>query len=245
MKQHLLFVEDEMDLGNVVKQYLEIMDFEVTWCQTAADTLHCFNDNRHAFHLMLIDVQLPDIDGFELSEKILTINPDQALLFLTARNEKKDRIKGLKIGADDYINKPFDIDELVLRIRNILKRYDLSPIAGSSTQRDVIKIGDFTFYKDILKLVSPSQEEVGLTLREAELLDYLYKNQNRVLKREEILVELWGSNDYFLGRSLDVFISRLRKSLKKSKLLSIENVYGIGFFFRVKDHPRQRKTTRF
>ncbi|WP_028296688.1 response regulator transcription factor [Olivibacter sitiensis] len=232
MKKHLLFVEDEIDLGNVVKQYLEIMDFQVSWFKTAKEALNCYWNKPQLFHLLIIDIQLPDMEGFELAEKILKRNKDQAFLFLTARNEKKDRIKGLKIGADDYINKPFDIDELVLRIKNILKRYELTA-SNVQNEEGLTVMGDITFHKNMLKLLMPTGDEVDLTAKEAELLGYLSQNQNRVLKREEILITLWGENDYFLGRSLDVFISRLRKVLKASSTVSIENVYGVGFVFRV------------
>lgn len=238
MKQYLLLVEDEIDLGNVVKQYLEIKGFEVRWCQNASMAYAAFLRNQNGFGLILIDVQLPDMDGFRLAEKIVEKNKDQAFLFLTARNEKKDRIRGLELGADDYINKPFDIDELILRIKNIINRHEKTQSSSiySVNEEGGIKlysIGDIHFNIDLLRLILPSQEEVLLTLREAELLEYFFKNPNRILKREDILLTLWGENDYFLGRSLDVFISRLRKALNASSNISIENVYGVGFIFKV------------
>ncbi|WP_134091937.1 response regulator transcription factor [Olivibacter sp. XZL3] len=229
MKHHLLFIEDEQDLGNVVKQYLEIMNFNVDWCTSANEALVRYLQHPN-YDLLLIDVQLPDYNGFELAEKIIKENKDQAFLFLTARNEKKDRIHGLHIGADDYINKPFDIDELVLRIKNIIRRNN-KDIQNETLPG--IPIGDLFFQKDLLKLLLPNKKTISLTLREAELLQYLSKNSNRVLKREEILLQLWGENDYFLGRSLDVFISRLRKALTHSSRVSIENVYGVGFIFSI------------
>ena len=154
-------------------------------------------------------------------------------LFLTARNEKKDRIRGLKIGADDYICKPFDIDELVLRIRNIIRR-NHSPDATEQSYITDISVGDITLHKDLLKLSIEGRKQISLTLREVQLLEYLCSHQNSVLKREDILLQLWGENDYFLGRSLDVFISRLRKLLAPSKSVTIDNVYGIGFIFNVR-----------
>lgn len=233
MKHKLLFVEDEQDLGNVIKQYLAFMGFEVLWCTTAHMAYDTYL-NEPNFELLLIDVQLPDYDGFELAEKITTKNPNQAFLFLTARNEKKDRLQGLRIGADDYINKPFDIDELVLRIKNIIKRHGGLTFATEATnQPSGIQIGDVFFQKELLKLSFADQTELSLTQREAELLEYLYLNKNRILKREDILLNLWGENDYFMGRSLDVFISRLRKATASSSTISIENVYGIGFIFNI------------
>ncbi|MDE1191712.1 MAG: response regulator transcription factor [Arachidicoccus sp.] len=230
MKQKILFVEDQEDLGNVVKQYLEIMNFEVEWCTNGQKAFQLFQTQSKEFDILVIDIQLPGMDGFELAEKIVKINDAVPFLFLTARNEKKDRIYGLKIGADDYISKPFDIDELVLRIKNIIKR---NHPAVTEVISD-ISIGDIKLHKDLLKLSISNKQQVPLTLREAELLEYLCNHPNRVLKREDILVQLWGENDYFLGRSLDVFISRLRKLLSASKSVSIENVYGIGFIFNIK-----------
>lgn len=229
MKHNLLFVEDEQDLGNVVKQYLEFMNFNVRWCMSANEALLRYLQNPN-YDLLIIDVQLPDYNGFELAEKIIKENNDQAFLFLTARNEKKDRIHGLNIGADDYINKPFDIDELVLRIKNIIRRNNREVVQETHTGTP---IGDLFFQKELLKLSLPNQKAISLTLREAELLAYLHQNCNRILKREEILLHLWGENDYFLGRSLDVFISRLRKALNHSTKVNIENVYGVGFIFKI------------
>jgi DNA-binding response OmpR family regulator len=230
MKTSILLVEDEIDLGNVVKQYLEIMDFEVDWKLNGKLALEHFILHKNKYDILLIDVSMPEMDGFELANHILKINKHTPFLFLTARNEKKDRLHGLKIGADDYISKPFDVDELVLRIKNIIKRNG-KPEAES---RSLITSGDVRFLKDSLKLFIRDQKEITLTPRESELLEYLFKNENRILKREEILNQLWGEDDYFLGRSLDVFISRLRKYLSKSNCISINNVYGVGFVFNVK-----------
>jgi len=234
MEYKLLFVEDEPDLGNVVKQYLEFMGFEVIWCKTACSAYNTYVKEPH-FNLLLIDIQLPDYDGFELAEKVIEQNKNQAFLFLTARNEKKDRIQGLKIGADDYINKPFDVDELVLRIKNIIRRHTATSInpENFSESSGIVLIGDIRFQRALLKLSFPNKNEISLTPREAELLEYLHLHKNRILKREEILMQLWGENDYFLGRSLDVFISRLRKAFNHSSFVSIENVYGVGFIFNI------------
>lgn len=235
MKHKILFVEDQQDLGNVTKQYLEIVDFEVEWCTDAESAYQIFNKNPTGFDLMIIDIQLPGMNGFDLAEKIINNNHDVPFLFLTARNEKKDRIRGLKIGADDYISKPFDIDELALRIRNIIRRNHPADFLHPAPDSD-IAVGDLILNKDILKLTIGNGKPISLTLREVELLEYLCRHQASVLKREDILLQLWGENDYFLGRSLDVFISRLRKVLAPSQLVSIDNVYGIGFIFNVKEN---------
>lgn len=227
MKHSVLLVEDEIDLGSVVKQYLEMMDFAVDW-HTSAESVLVNADWEAAYNIMVIDVAMPGMDGFQLAEKIVKKDSNIPFLFLTARKEKQDKLRGLRLGADDYITKPFDIDELVLRIKNIIRRNN----AGKSNQpqQNIIQKHDVIFYKDFQK-ISVAGNEIELTTREAELLEYLFNNENRILKREEILVQLWGENDFFLGRSLDVFISRLRKHLSKSTKISIKNAYGVGFIF--------------
>lgn len=231
MKDRILFVEDEHDLGNVVKQYLEVMDFDVLWVKHGRDALDNFKLNSGDYSIVILDIGLPEMDGFELAGRILKISPDIPFLFLTARNEKADKLYGLKIGADDYVTKPFDIDELVLRIQNIIRRKG----SGMSTvSANTIVVGDVFYNKDALQLKIGSNAPVFLTRREAELLEYLLLRSDKVLTREEILTQLWGENDYFLGRSLDVFISRLRKLLAASHVVSINNVYGVGFIVNIK-----------
>ncbi len=237
MKPKLLFIEDESDLGNVVKQYLEITGFEVIWCTNGKDAFLAFTNNNGKFDLLIIDIQLPDISGFDFAKQIQQFSPETSFLFLTARNEKEDRLLGLKIGADDYISKPFDIEELILRIKNILRRnsHAHSTLTIEDQSDENVSIGDITLKKDLLSLVIAGRKPVSITLREAELIEYLSRNPNRILKREYILLQLWGENDYFLGRSLDVFISRLRKLLRFSSMVSIDNVYGVGFIFTVNE----------
>ena len=191
MKNRILFVEDQEDLGNVVKQYLEISEYDVTWCTNGSIAFKTFTTDSADFDLLIIDVQLPGMNGFELAERIKKENGNVPFLFLTARNEKKDRLHGLKIGADDYITKPFDIDELVLRIKNIIKRNHHHALAEKGLPDTEVTIGDVTLYKELLKFSINGAPAVALTLREAELLEYLFKNQNHVLKREEILLQLW------------------------------------------------------
>jgi len=233
MKDRILLVEDETDLGNVVKQYLEVMEFDVQWCRNGKDAYNTFKRNPQNFEIAIIDVRLPEMDGFELAEHIVKLNNSMPFLFLTARKEKSDKIQGLKIGADDYITKPFDIDELVLRIKNIIRR-NRAGSTQSVSLSNVISLGDITLNIDALQLSIDNNDPVALTIREAELLQYLMQNPEKVLKREDILTQLWGENDYFLGRSLDVFISRLRKLLAPSDYITINNVYGVGFIVNVK-----------
>jgi DNA-binding response OmpR family regulator len=233
MKRKLLYVEDEPDLGNVTRQYLELMNFTVDWCCSGTAAIGLYQKSPADYSLVIIDIQLPDIDGFEVAEKIRNMNVGAYFLFLTARKEKPDRIKGLKIGAIDYVCKPFDIDELVLRIQNIT-RHQL-PLAEREDEllSGLLHIGDIYLNKDLLELSVCNGIPITLTQREAELLEYLNRHKNIIIRREDILIEIWGESDYFLGRSLDVFISRLRKFLAASSSVKIVNVYGVGFILSV------------
>jgi DNA-binding response OmpR family regulator len=231
IKTKILLVEDEIDLGNVVRQYLEISDFEVDLVTDGRMAYERVLQGKTDYQIALIDIAMPGMDGFQLADNIVRSGSKLPFLFLTARNERSDRLRGLKLGADDYISKPFDIDELILRIRNIIKRNTGGQVTAPGGA--VIHIEDVVFEKESLKLTI-GRKVCILTPREAELLDFLFRHENRVLKREDILCQLWGANDYFLGRSLDVFISRLRKHLGASCCISIENVYGVGFVFNVR-----------
>lgn len=236
MKPRIMLVEDEADLGNVVKQYLEVMDFEVDWCYNGKMASEKFQRAPELYQIVLIDINLPEMDGFELAHALIQADENASFLFLTARSDKSDRLKGLKIGADDYITKPFDVDELVLRIRNIIKRKSHTHSNGNNGQPcNCLEAGPVKFNRDSLKLTIGNKKEITLTPREAELLEYLFNHPNRVIKREDLLVQLWGKNDYFLGRSLDVFISRLRKHLGNDEQVSITNIYGVGFVFNLKE----------
>ena len=221
----LLLVEDDVDLGNVLSQFLEMQGFSVLLVRTGEKGFEIFNSNN--IDLCILDILLPGMDGHTLARKIKAKNKTMPLLFLTARNTKDDIIKGLRLGADDYICKPFEPEELVLRIGNILRR------TGKSYS-DGIKVGKLNFKFDQL-LISGYGKEHKLTLKEAELFRYLLQNRNKVVKREEILVKLWGENDYFMGRSMDVFISRLRKYLKPEKTIKLETVRGVGFMLSGRD----------
>lgn len=220
----LLLVEDDIDLGNVLKQFLSMQAFRVTLARTGEEGFRYFNDSRP--DLCIFDIMLPGMDGLSLGKKIKEKHPDQLMIFLTARSAQEDILKGLKLGADDYICKPFEPEELVLRIRNLLKR------AGRS-ETESIPVGNFRFLFERMYLHGYGKE-FRLTLKESELLRYFISHKNQVLKREDILVNLWGENDYFMGRSLDVFISRLRKYLKPEKSVQLETLRGIGYLFRVK-----------
>ncbi len=233
MNEKILFVEDEPDLGSLIKQYLETKGFDIDWYDNSKAALKHFKENATKYSLCLLDVQMPQKSGFELAENILDIRNNIPFVFLTARTDKKDRLLGLNIGAADYINKPFDIDELAIKMKNIIKM-----ASGAVTLKPALScymIGDILYDHEHLTITTPDKTTTKLTSREGELIEYFYTNKNKRIKREDILVSLWGENDQFISRSLDVFIFRLRKLIAKSKLTSISNVYGTGYIFNVKD----------
>lgn len=225
MKPKIILVEDDPDLGMVLKQYLEFSDFEVRWVPDPAEILH---DRQiiDAYQLAILDVMLPGIDGFELSREIRKTS-GIPFLFLTAKGQGIDRILGLKLGADDYITKPCEPEELILRIKNILKRQQ-------HTVQATIKIGHYSFIPAQFRLTFQA-ETIQLTEKEAELLLLLAKNNHTLLNRKDILETLWGENDYFLGRSLDVFMTRLRKYLRHDQRIRFDAVRGIGFTIEFPD----------
>ena len=224
MKVKVLIVEDDIDLGHLLKQYLEFNDFDVTRVfdgEEAGDLLK----TQH-FDILILDVMMPREDGFTFAARLQQQYPGTPFLFVTARKMKEDVLQGLKLGADDYIIKPFDADELILRIRNILKRTHNRPEEVPT----VIRIGIYRFEPQNQALISPSAERV-LTEKETKLLLYLCQHPNQLIKRKSILDHLWESSDFFNGRSMDVFISRLRKYLAEDKSICIESIRGVGFRF--------------
>ncbi|TCD25618.1 response regulator transcription factor [Pedobacter psychrodurus] len=234
MLYDIVIIEDEIDLGNVISEYLKLRGFSVLWFKAATEALDYYGSNRLDNKLVIIDVQLPDMNGFDLATEMVKINTNQPFFFLTAHNEKQDRLRGLKIGAIDYISKPFEIEELVLRIGNIINKFSSTPKTPSGSSLGFINIGDIRYKKDQLFVLMPDNKEVSLTVRESEVLDHLAGNINQVVKKKDILLALWGNDDYFNGKSLEVFISRLRRLFKVSEQVSIENVYGLGYILKVK-----------
>lgn len=221
MKVKILLVEDDPDFGMILKQYLELDEFEVTWFQNPEDVIPLL-DSDFSFQIGILDIMMPNIDGFSLAKIILKEKPGFPLLFLTAKNQKIDRLTGLKMGADDYISKPCDPEELILRIRNILKRITPPNVETK------LKIGDYILDSEKLLLSHPLGN-IRLTVREKDLLLYLLKHNHQTIKRDDILDNLWEANDYFSGRSLDVFISRLRKYFNDDPQIKIQSLRGIGF----------------
>lgn len=223
----LLLVEDERDFRNLLTSFLQIQGFEVITAEDGEEGLEKYKSCRP--DLCILDIMLPKKDGFSLAQDIKKDNPSMWIVFLTARNLKEDRLKGLAL-ADDYICKPFEIEELVQRIQNLLDRK--KKIDPSELNEFVI--GQFTFNFGALKLHG-SDKVHNLTLREAELLKYLIEHLNQTVKRENILSDLWGDNDYFLGRSMDVFISRLRKYFQQDSSIKLETVRKVGYILKVVD----------
>lgn len=225
--KRLLLAEDDFDFAGILKKYLELHQFEVIWAENGEIALDYFKNQ--SFDICVFDVMMPKLDGFSLAEKIITINPEIPFIFLTARKLKEDKIIGLKLGADDYIIKPFEVDELVLRLQNILKRIEQKrTLEGNNT----IEIGSYIFDNERLTLNNKNHVQ-QLTEMEASLIEYLYLNHNQLLKRDQILMSVWKKDDYFSGRSMDVFISRLRKYFNSDPKISIESTRNIGLEFKI------------
>lgn len=222
----LLLVEDDIDLQKVLAQYLELSGFNVFTANHGKHGLKVFQENH--VDLCILDVMMPVMDGFTLANEIRKLDAAMPVVFLTAKNQKEDRLKGLTIGADDYITKPFEAEELVLRLHNILKRTGKEESGSIIIGCLHIKYGELS--------IEDGKNRYNLTPREADLLKYLVENQNSVVRREEILEDLWGQNDYFLGRSMDVFISRLRKYIQAEPSVSLETKRGVGFIFKISAH---------
>ncbi|MCL9805762.1 response regulator transcription factor [Flavobacterium amniphilum] len=223
-KIKILYAEDDETLAFLTKDNLEQNNYDVTHCQDGEMTYEAFKNNE--FDICILDIMMPKMDGFELAEMIRKTNTQIPIIFLSAKTLKEDRIKGLRLGADDYLVKPFSIEELLLKIEVFIKRSAKS----EPVDKSIYKLGKYQFDSKNYFVVS-GEEKTTLTQREAELLKLFLDNKNVVLKREEILKSLWGDDDYFMGRSLDVFISRLRKIIANEEGISIENLHGIGFRF--------------
>jgi len=221
-KLKVLLVEDDSDFGFILKQYLEMSNFDVLWYQNPLDALKEIALYQN-YDIAILDVMLPDLDGFSLAKK-LQENVTFPFLFLTAKNQQIDRILGLKLGADDYISKPCDPEELILRLHNILKRTDFSTAVMH------YQIGKYVFLPEQL-LLKYNEQSFHLTEREVDLLLFLIRFNNQVVTRDMILNQVWKTNDYFTGRSMDVFISRLRKYFQFDDQIKIQSIRGVGFQF--------------
>lgn len=229
MKKRILLVEDDENLGIVTKDFLEISGYSVVLAMDGKKGLDEYI--KTDFDIIILDVMLPRIDGFSVAEQIRKSDKSTPIIFLTARNMKEDRIKGFKIGGDDYITKPFSTEELKLRIDAIIRRVH-NNISDTTT---LYNIGPFSFNYSEHTLSSPKLGEQRLTKRETEVLKMLCDYKNKILRREVALKAIWGDDDYFMGRSMDVYITKLRKLLKTEEGITISNIHNTGFKLEVEE----------
>ncbi|HLA57714.1 MAG TPA: response regulator transcription factor [Puia sp.] len=222
-KPKILLCKDDANLGMVLKNYLELNDFDVTLERDGRLGLAAFQ--REHVDLCLLDVMMPHMDGFTLAEEIRDVNPDVPLFFISAKTMKEDIIQGYKLGADDYITKPFDSEVLLLKIRAILKRNDDLNKEADNKEFD---LGSYHFHPKLRQLVHNGQTQT-LSPKENELLKMLAEHLNDLLPREAALKKIWGSDTYFNGRSMDVYIAKLRKYLRDDTNIEIVNIHGNGF----------------
>ncbi|HJX70876.1 MAG TPA: response regulator transcription factor [Bacteroidales bacterium] len=226
----ILLIEDDKNLGFIIRDFLELSKYHVILRDNGKDGL--LEYSRNHFDLLLVDIMLPLLDGFALVEEIRKKNAEVPVIFITAKSMTEDKIKGFNIGADDYITKPFSTEELLLRVNAMLRR--IRRRIPDQNEEIKYKIGKYIFdYKNLL--LSTPDTEYRLTKREAEVLSLLCMNVNNVSRREVILKTVWGENDYFMGRSMDVYITKLRKYLKEDPSVSIINIHNTGFMLEVKN----------
>lgn len=222
--QRLLLVEDDANLGLVLQEHLQMQGYGVSLAVNGEEGLAAYRKDH--FDLLLLDVMLPKKDGFSLAREIRISDQDTPIIFLTAKSLKEDKIEGFRLGCDDYLTKPFSIEELLLRIRAVLRRSVKSPTGDD--QPHTFSFGSFTFDANRQTLVSGSNS-YDLTPKESELLRLLCLHRNQILEREVALREIWGDTGYFSGRSMDVFVSRLRKYLKDDPQVELMGIHGKGF----------------
>lgn len=225
-QRRILLVEDDANLGFVMEDQLKALNYNIDWARTGQEGLK-YVLNRE-YDIAILDVMLPQISGFEIAEEIVENKPELPFLFVTARNMIDDKIKGLKLG-EDYLTKPFEFEELKIRLEKILNR---TSSKNQITQRQ-FQIGKYEF-DTVNQLLIIDGNEKKLTKREADVLEQLCLNLNEVMNREDALRKIWGNDDYFNGRSMDVFISRIRKYLSDDPNIQIINVHGVGFKLAVR-----------
>lgn len=219
----ILIAEDDIDFGNILSQYVSINGHKVSLTRNGKEAWSGFRQDKP--DICVLDVMMPEMDGFSLAEKIRQSDPSMPFVFLTAKTLKEDIVRGLRLGADDYITKPFDPEVLMLKLNNILKR-----VYSSSNEEYTLSLTTLKF--NSLELICGEKKE-KLTLKEGQLLRYMMANKDNIMRREDILTEVWGEDDYFLGRSMDVFISRLRKYLSPDPGLQLRTIRGTGFMLEV------------
>jgi len=222
----ILLVEDDSNLGFMLKEFLDMRGYETTLAQNGLEGKERFFDKN--FDLGILDVMMPKKDGFWLGEVIRSQDPFFPIIYLTAKNNKRDTIKGFEIGADDYVTKPFSMEELLLRIQAVLRRSENFGNEKKDGPSKVLKIGKFEFNLNERTLTESGNTQ-KLTSKEAQLLNLLIEKKNKILERSIVLNSVWDTESYFSARSMDVYISKLRKRLREDKSLEILNVHGLGF----------------
>lgn len=227
----ILLVEDDISMGYLLTTILEEEGYKVKLCPDGETGLHEYKPDH--YDLCILDVMMPGMDGFVLAKRLREIDPQVKFLFLTARSLKEEMLHGFALGAEDYIRKPFDKDELLCRIQVMLRRNEIAP-DGLSNSSSTFSIGDYVFDYSRMEL-SWNTETWRMTEKENEVLRLLCLHQNKILRRDDAVEKIYGKKDYFLGRSFDVFISRIRKLLQNDPRITIENVFKVGFILNVKD----------
>lgn len=236
MKARILLVEDDPNLSTVLQDYLEILKYKVTSCKDGQEGISVFQAGH--YDLCILDVMMPKKDGFTLAREIRHIDEKVPIIFLTAKSLKEDRLKGFKTGCDDYITKPFSTEELSLRIEAILRRCQtMDGPHPPPPAKPVYNLGGFRFDPANMLLISRDTKRI-LTRKETALLKLLCEHKNEIITREYALKTIWGEDDYFIGRSMDVFIVKLRKYLSSDPSLSIKNIHGTGF--RLEENSREK-----
>lgn len=227
MNSKILLAEDDVNFGDVLKSYLDMNGFDTDWTSNGIKALEHFKNK--SYNLCIFDVMMPGMDGFQLAKEIRDESPNIPIIFLTAKNMKEDIIEGFKLGADDYITKPFNSEELLYRVKAVLKRSEIEVV--NKDQKEFF-IGKFHFDYPLRVLSFKNLNEhwkQKLSPKEAELLKMLCLHINQILPRDITLKQIWKKNDYFTARSMDVFITKLRKYLEKDPDIKIDNIHGNGF----------------
>ncbi len=227
--KNILLAEDDENLGKLLTTFLKAKGFHVELAKNGKSAYELFNNPKYSFNLLILDVMMPEMDGFTLAEEIRLLDKNIPFLFLSAKSMKEDKLRGFRVGADDYITKPFSMEELLARVTVILKRIE----AKKTNVQEKLNVGRIE-YEPELSLLHLNEGIKKLTTKENMLLRLLVQNQNELLDRQAALRAVWGDDNYFNGRSMDVYIAKLRKLLKEDANIEIMNVHGIGFKLLVK-----------
>ncbi|MFM7595237.1 MAG: response regulator transcription factor [Flavobacteriales bacterium] len=229
MKQHILLAEDDENLGALLATYLHSKGYQTKWVKNGEEALSYYHSFNKTVDFIILDVMMPEKDGLSVAKEIRLTDKKTPILFLTAKSMKEDKLKGFEVGADDYLTKPFAMEELIARVQAIMRRVG----DGSSVKEEKLSIGSLQFDPNKSILYSTSGEK-KLTTKENALLTLLVRNMNEVLDRQATLRAIWGDDNYFNGRSMDVYIAKLRKLLSEDPTIEIMNIHGIGFKLIIK-----------